>query len=78
MDIVKEKLDLAYSWINFVFLKTGHAMAPVANCCKTKYDSQVKEDMSLKEFCDYWKNRSQEGKSDFDLTYLGTLSSTCT
>lgn len=39
--------------------QTGHAMAPVANCCKTKYSSQVKDDMSVKEFCDYWRNRSQ-------------------
>ena len=39
--------------------QTGHAIAPVANCCHTKYSSQVKEDMSVKEFCDYWRNRSQ-------------------
>ena len=36
----------------------GHAVAPVANCCQAEYGSQVKQDMTLKEFCDYWNKKS--------------------
>ena len=36
----------------------GHAVAPVANCCQAEYSSQVKQDMTLKEFCDYWNKKS--------------------
>ena len=36
----------------------GHAVAPVANCCQAKYSSQVKQDMTVKEFCDYWNKKS--------------------
>ena len=33
-------------------------MAPVANCCQAEYGSQVKQDMTLTEFCDYWNKKS--------------------
>ena len=36
----------------------GHAVAPVANCCQAEYSSQVKQDMTIKEFCDYWNKKS--------------------
>ena len=36
----------------------GHAVAPVANCCQAEYSSQVKQDMTVKEFCDYWNKKS--------------------
>ena len=36
----------------------GHAVVPVANCCQAEYSSQVKQDMTLKEFCDYWNKKS--------------------
>ena len=36
----------------------GHAVAPVANCCQAECSSQVKQDMTVKEFCDYWNNKS--------------------
>ena len=40
----------------------GHAVTPVANCCQAEYSSQVKQDMTVKEFCDYW-NKKSEGRS---------------
>lgn len=36
----------------------GHVVAPVANCCQAEYSSQVKQDMTVKEFCDYWNKKS--------------------
>ena len=33
-------------------------MAPVANCCQAEYSSQIKQDMTVKEFCDYWNKKS--------------------
>ena len=39
--------------------KSGHAIAPVANCSQAEYSSQVKQDMSVTEFCDYWKSSFQ-------------------
>ena len=36
----------------------GHAVAPVANCCQAEYSSQVKQDMTIKKFCDYWNKKS--------------------
>lgn len=48
----------------------GHAVAPVANCCQEKYGSQVKEEMPVKEFCDYWKNRSEGGDDSSQILYL--------
>ena len=44
----------------------GHAVAPVANCCQAEYSSQVKQDMTLKEFCDYW-NKKSGGRSPWTL-----------
>ena len=41
-------------------------MAPVANCCQAEYSSQVKQDMTLKEFCDYW-NKKSGGRSPLTL-----------
>ncbi|KAL9958455.1 hypothetical protein ACROYT_G035470 [Oculina patagonica] len=55
--------------LDFLSNEYGHAIAPVANCCQTKYGSQVKKDMSVKEFCDYWKNRCQ-GVKDMQILYL--------
>ncbi|XP_020620520.1 jmjC domain-containing protein 4-like isoform X2 [Orbicella faveolata] len=55
--------------LDYLSKEFGHAIAPVANCCQTKYGSQVKEDMSVKQFCDYWRNRSQ-GINDTQTLYL--------
>ena len=46
--------------------KPGDGVAPIANCHQTKYSSQVKQDMYVKEFCDYWRTRS-EGKQHEEL-----------
>ncbi|PFX23269.1 JmjC domain-containing protein 4 [Stylophora pistillata] len=48
----------------------GDAVAPVANCYEEKYGSQVKEEMSVKEFCGYWKNRSEGDNNSTQILYL--------
>ena len=51
---------VAFSLIEVLcFQTTGHSIAPVANCGQAKYNSQVKQDMSVAEFCDYWMDSCQ-------------------
>lgn len=54
----------------FLSKEFGDAVAPVANCHQTKYSSQVKQDMYVKEFCDYWRTRSEDDKECTETLYL--------
>ncbi|CAN7937524.1 unnamed protein product, partial [Ixodes hexagonus] len=44
---------------NFAYLRSefGHAAVPVADCSTRYYDSQLKNDMKMSEFLDYWQGR---------------------
>lgn len=48
----------------------GHSIAPVANCGQAKYNSQVKQDMSVAEFCDYWMDSCQSETNKTETLYL--------
>lgn len=56
--------------LEFLSNRFGHATAPVANCSQAEYNSQVKRDMSVTEFCDYWKSSFQDEKIKTDVLCL--------
>lgn len=56
--------------LEFLSKTFGHAVAPVANCCQAEYGSQVKQDMTLKEFCDYWNKKSGGDEKCTETLYL--------
>ncbi|XP_067018397.1 2-oxoglutarate and iron-dependent oxygenase JMJD4-like isoform X3 [Acropora muricata] len=56
--------------LEFLSNRFGHAIAPVANCSQAEYNSQVKQDMSVTEFCDYWKSSFQDEKNKTEVLYL--------
>ena len=43
---------------------------PVANCSQAEYNSQVKRDMSVTEFCEYWKSSFQGVIHKIFLTWI--------
>ncbi|XP_074629189.1 2-oxoglutarate and iron-dependent oxygenase JMJD4-like isoform X2 [Acropora palmata] len=56
--------------LEFLSNRFGYAIAPVANCSQAEYNSQVKQDMSVTEFCDYWKSSFQDEKNKTEVLYL--------
>lgn len=56
--------------LEFLSNRFGHAIAPVANCSQAEYNSQVKQNMSVTEFCDYWKSSFQDEKNKTEVLYL--------
>lgn len=69
-----------HEWLNdkgapdFAYLKSkfGSATVPVADCSTRYYNSQLKNDMKMSEFLDYWQARINSGQtsSKLDCFYL--------
>ncbi|PIK40416.1 putative jmjC domain-containing protein 4 [Apostichopus japonicus] len=58
---------------DFEFLKShfGDVTVPVANCEKVQYDAQPKEDMTLRDYLDYWqKHIKQNYESEKGCLYM--------
>ncbi|EZA49639.1 hypothetical protein DMN91_006417 [Ooceraea biroi] len=58
---------------NFNVLRTlfGHSVVPVADCNRKFYNSQLKDDMSMRSYLEYWVDYKQNGYSkSMPLLYL--------